>query len=231
MQFFGIQKNTLIDYPGEVASTLFTFGCNFYCPYCHNPELINKDDKIKPIEWSEIFSFIKKRMNVLGGICITGGEPLLYKELPNIIDQIHSLGLKVKIDTNGTFPDRLIKCNVDYIAMDIKSSLDKYKHVCAIEKDKLSKLLKQSINYIINSNIRYEFRTTVVPGIVEIDDIKKITDLIKGAKKYVLTQFRPKNTLNPEWENILPYPFAVLEEMKKIVESSGIKCEIRGGYS
>lgn len=231
MQFFGIQKNTLIDYPGEVATTLFAFGCNFFCPYCHNPELINKNNKIKPIEWNDIFNFLKKRKKVLGGVCITGGEPLLNKGLPDIIDQIHSLELKVKIDTNGSFPDKLIKCNVDYIAMDIKSSLDKYEYVCSIEKTKLSKILKQSINYMINSNMQYEFRTTVVPEIVNIDDIKKIVDLIKGAKKYILAQFRPKNTLNPEWENIPPYPFTVLEEMKKVVESSGIECEIRGGYN
>lgn len=231
MQFFGIQKNTLIDYPGEVASTLFTFGCNFYCPYCHNPELINKDNKIKPIGWDDIFNFLKKRMNVLGGVCISGGEPLLYEELPDIINKISSLGLKVKIDTNGSFPDRLIKCKVNYIAMDIKSSMDKYKYVCKIEKNKLEQLLQQSIYYIINSNIQYEFRTTVVPEIVEMDDIRKIVDLIKGAKKYVLTQFRPKNTLDTEYESIPPYPFSVLEKMKKIVESNGIECEIRGGYN
>jgi pyruvate formate lyase activating enzyme len=230
MQFFGIQKNTLIDYPGEVATTLFTFGCNFYCPYCHNPELINNKNKIMPIEWNDIFNFLDKRKKVLGGVCITGGEPLLYKEIPGIIDQIHSLGLKVKIDTNGSFPERLTKCNVDYIAMDIKSSLEKYKYVCSIEKTKLSEILKQSIKYIINSGISYEFRTTVVPDIVEIDDIKKITDLIKGAQKYILAQFRPKNTLDPELENIPPYPFSVLEKMKKIVESKGIECEIRGKH-
>ncbi len=230
MQFFGIQKNTLIDYPGEVAATLFTSGCNFFCPYCHNPELINKNDKIKPIEWKEIFEFLKKRKNVLGGICITGGEPLLNKEISKIIDEIHSIGLKVKIDTNGSFPDRMMKCDADYIAMDIKTSLEKYKLVCSLEINKLSQLLKESINLIINSNIPHEFRTTVAPEIVEVDDIRKIAKLIKGADKYVLAQFRPKNTLNPDWENIPPYSITVLEEMKKIVVSTGIECEIRGKH-
>ena len=145
------------------------------------------------------------------------------------------MGFLVKLDTNGTNPEMLKqlieKKLVDYIAMDIKSSLDKYKYVCSIEKNKLLQILQQSIDYIINSNIQYEFRTTVVPEIVEIDDIKKIVDLIKGAKKYILTQFRSKNTLNPEWESIPPYPITVLEEMKVIVESKGIECKIRGGYN
>lgn len=230
MQFYGIQKNTLIDYPGEVAATLFTFGCNFHCPYCHNPELIKKNDKIKPIDWDEICKFLQKRKNVLGGVCITGGEPLLQKELPDIIKQIHSIGLKVKIDTNGSFPDRIIQCNSDYIAMDIKSSLNKYKHVSFFANNELSNLLQKSINLIIKSKIPHEFRTTVVPEIVDITDIKEIVKLIKGAEKYVLAQFRPKNTLDPHWENIIPYPISVLEEMKEIVKSEGIKCEIRGGY-
>ncbi len=230
MQFYGIQKNTLIDYPGEVAATLFTFGCNFRCPYCHNPELIDKNDKTKPIGWDEIFKFLQKRKNVLGGVCITGGEPLLQKELPEIIKEIHALGLKVKIDTNGSLPERIIQCNPDYIAMDIKSSLNKYKHVCTINKRELSHLIQESINLIIKSKIPHEFRTTVVPEIVDIGDIKEIIKLIKGARKYILAQFRSKNTLDPDWENIIPYPFSVLEEMKDIVESEGIKCEIRGGY-
>lgn len=230
MQFYGIQKNTLIDYPGEVAATLFTFGCNFHCPYCHNPELINKNYKIKPIDWDEIFIFLQKRKNVLGGVCITGGEPLLQKELPEIIRQIHSIGLKVKIDTNGSFPDRIIQCNSDYIAMDIKSSLNKYKHVSSLTKGELSQLIQKSISIIINSKISHEFRTTVAPEIVDIADIKEIVKLIKGADKYVLAQFRPKNTLYPNWENIIPYPISVLEEMKEIVESEGMECEIRGRY-
>jgi pyruvate formate lyase activating enzyme len=230
MQFYGIQKNTLIDYPGEVAVTLFTFGCNFRCPYCHNPELIDKNDKTKPIDWDEIFNFLQKRKNVLGGVCITGGEPLLQIELTDIIKQIHSIGLKVKIDTNGTIPERIIACNPDYIAMDIKTSINKYRYVTSMEKEELTNLLKESIKLIINSKISHEFRTTVAPEIVDIADIKNVIKLIKGANKYILAQFRPKNTLDPVWENIVPYPISVLEGMKEIVELEGIKCEIRGGY-
>ena len=189
MNFYGIQKCTLINFPGEVAATLFTKGCNFRCPYCHNPELINKDNKIKSIEWNDIYNFLEKRKNVLGGVCITGGEPLLYKEIPYIINQIHSLGLKVKIDTNGSFPDRLAECNVDYIAMDIKSSLDKYKHVCSIEKNKLSLILQQSISYIINSNIRYEFRTTVAKPFISPSDMREIGNQLIGSKRYILQKF------------------------------------------
>ena len=230
MQFYGIQKSTLLDYPGEVGSTLFVFGCNFRCPYCHNPELVCNSSNLSPIDWDEIFTYLQKRKNVLGGVCITGGEPLLQRDLPDVIKQIHFLGLKVKIDTNGTRPDMLEKLDLDFIAMDIKTSLSKYHLIGYTGKDDLPQLVKKSIDWIINSNIPHEFRTTVAPNIVTIDDIKNITHLIKGANKYILAQFRPLNTLNPDWGKVEPYSISVLNEMKKIVQDAGINCEIRAGY-
>lgn len=226
--FYDIQKTTLVDYPGEVATTLFTGGCNMLCPFCHNPELIQINGQI-PIKWQVIFDFLKKRSNVLGGVCITGGEPLLY-ELGEVIKDIHSLGLKVKIDTNGTFPQKLIKLNVDYIAMDIKTSLEKYRMLGYNGEKEISEQIKGSIDYIITSNIDHEFRTTVVPGIVTINDIKEIVQLIVGAKKYVLAQFRPKNTFDKGYEKITPYPINVLEEMGTIIKETNIPYEIRANY-
>ena len=126
MQFYGFQKCTLLDFPGEVAATLFVRGCNFRCPFCHNRELVVDTDKILPFDTEEIFKYLEKRKNVLGGVCITGGEPLLYDELPGVIEKIHKLGLKVKIDTNGSKPGMLAKIKVDCIAMDIKTSFEKY---------------------------------------------------------------------------------------------------------
>ena len=230
MQFYGFQKCTLLDFPGEVAATLFVKGCNFRCPFCHNKELVVDAEKIMPFDTEDIFKYLEKRKNVLGGVCITGGEPLLYDELPEIIEKIHKLGLKVKIDTNGSKPDMLAKIKVDCIAMDIKTSFEKYNLMKYTGSDDLVELLKKTINYLLSSDIDYRFRTTVVPGIVEITDIKKIVKTIKGAKKYILAQFRSHNTLDPEWEKVVPYHSEVLLEMKKVVDDAGIPCEIRAGY-
>lgn len=231
MQFYGIQKITLIDFPETVAATIFTSGCNFLCPFCHNPDLVLKNKKIIPIDFNEIMDFLKKRKNLIQGVCITGGEPLLEKELQETIDKIHSLGLKVKLDTNGSLPENLKKCKVDYIAMDIKTSFEKYNLIdYKGNLEELIKNLKESINWIISSKINHEFRTTVVPEIVTLDDIKKISLELKGAKKYILAQFRPKNTLNKKYEKVIPYPVSILEQMKKIIENLGIACEIRANY-
>jgi pyruvate formate lyase activating enzyme len=231
MQFYGIQRTTLLDYPGEVATTIFTKGCNFRCSYCHNPDLVNDTGKLKPIQWKDIFAFLKKRKNVLGGVCITGGEPLINDGLKDIIEDIHSIGLKVKIDTNGSLPERLSILQADYIAMDIKTSLEKYGLVGYVgDIADLAVKIKGSIDWIITSGVLHEFRTTVVPGIVDKDDITKIAPILKGAQKYVLAQFRPFNTLDPELEKTMPYDKAMIEEMKDIVQEHGIICELRNNY-
>lgn len=228
MTYYGIQKHTLIDYPGEVACTLFTRGCNLRCPYCHNPQLVDKNSNLKPITIEEILDFLKKRKNLLGGVCITGGEPLLNKEIIEDIKKIKDLGFKVKIDTNGCFPDLLKKLEVDYIAMDLKSSFKKYKYVCVNnDVDLVISQIKETLSYLKTSKINHEVRTTVVPYIVELEDIPLIINEIRGVKKYVLAQFRPFNTLEPDWEEIMPYSQEILKEMQKIVINAGIPCEIR----
>ena len=230
MQFYGFQKCTLLDFPGEVAATLFVKDCNFRCPFCHNKELVIGTDKIFPLNTDDIFKYLEKRRNVLGGVCITGGEPFLCDELPEIINKIHELGLKVKVDTNGSRPEMFAKIKVDCIAMDIKTSFEKYDLIKYNGNGDIVGLLKKSINYLLSSDLEYRFRTTVVPGIVEIDDIKKIVSVIKGAKKYILAQFRPHNTLISEFEKVMPYHSDVLLEMKTIVEDAGVPCEVREGY-
>ncbi|HPO50501.1 MAG TPA: anaerobic ribonucleoside-triphosphate reductase activating protein, partial [Spirochaetota bacterium] len=205
----------------------FTGGCNFKCPFCHNPELVFLPADLPPIEWKTIFDYLKKRKNMLGGVCITGGEPLLHDDIESIITQIKNLGLKVKIDTNGSNPELLKRLKVDYIAMDIKTSFEKYNQVGYTGNENLVDLIKESIEYVINSQIKYEFRTTVVPGLVDIEDIIKISELIKGSKKYTLAQFRQKNLLDPSWENITPYEEKVLKDMKRAAEERKINCEIR----
>lgn len=229
MNFYSLKKTTLIDYPERVASIVFTKGCNLRCPFCHNKELVDDGFSIEPIEWSEIFDHLNKRKNVLGGVCISGGEPLLYcDDLKKVIDDIHSLGLKVKIDTNGIKFDVLKSIDADYIAMDIKTSIDKYDLLGYNGSDNYKENVLNSINYIIKSGIDHEFRTTVVPEIVNIEDIEKICALIKNSKRYILAQFRPFNTLDPAYEQIRPYPYRILEEMKNIATALGINCFIRG---
>jgi len=231
MMFYGIHKVTLLDFPEKVAATLFTGGCNLTCPFCHNPELVNLDKNFRPISFKEILQFLNKRKKVLQGVCITGGEPLLHKELPEVIQEIQTLGFSVKLDTNGTLPENLKKCKPDYIAMDIKTSFDKYSRLGY--KGQLSELtsrLKESIEWIIKSGINHEFRTTVVPALVEKEDITKITAELSGAKLYVLAQFRAENTLDKNYESIVPYPKTILFEMKKIIEERNIPCMIRADY-
>ncbi len=201
------------------------------CPFCHNKELINGIDDISPIQWEEIYNYLVKRKNILKGLCITGGEPLLYyEELKDIINDSHSLGLSVKIDTNGTLPQNLKNLNIDYIAMDIKTSLTKYTMLGYIGKDNFIENIKESINYIINSGIEHEFRTTIVPYIVEKQDILEICSLIKNCNVYYLAQFRPLNTLDNNYSYIKPYPNSVIEEMKEIAVNQGINCKLRINY-
>lgn len=231
MKFYGFHKTTLLDYPGHIASVLFTGGCNMRCPYCHNPELVLINDFSNPvIDDVGVLKFIDKRKGILEGICITGGEPFLYgDELLKFIDQVKAKGLVVKVDTNGSFPDLLAKANVDYIAMDLKTAPDKYNIVGYTASDTEIKI-KKSIDYIMNSGKGYEFRTTVVPGVVDMVDIEIISDMIVGADNFVLSQFRPTKTLNALYEYINPYEISVLEEMRDICMKKNINCTIRANY-
>ncbi len=221
MKIGGLQKMTLIDYPGKIAATVFLIGCNFRCPYCHNEELVDPE-KIKDqpkIDEKDFFRFLNERKDFLDGVCITGGEPTIHSNLLKFIQNIKKRGFLIKLDTNGSNPEmlkNLLKNNlIDFIAMDIKTSILKYNKVGA--KNKISQVRK-SINIIKKSGKDYEFRTTVVPGIVDEKDIKKIAQWLKGAKKIVLQQFNPTKVLDSSFKNIKPYPVQTLKRMVKILE-------------
>jgi len=228
MRIGGLQKMTLIDYPGKIAATVFLIGCDFRCPYCHNPELVSPKQirNQAQIKESDFFKFLDKRINLLDGVCITGGEPTISLDLPKFIQKIKKRGFLVKLDTNGGNPkmlNNLIKDNlVDFIAMDVKTSILKYNKVKA--KNKISQV-KKSINIIRDSDKDYEFRTTAVPRIVDEKDIKEIGEWLKGAKKFVLQQFRPASAasgsgkfLDSSFENIKPYSLQKLQKMIGIIE-------------
>ena len=191
MLISGFQKTTLLDYPGLVACTVFTGGCNMRCPFCHNAGIVlNPEDNISS---DEVYRYINRRKFVYDGVCITGGEPTLNKDLPEFLYKIKSSGLKVKLDTNGLNPSaimQLISGNlVDYIAMDIKSSVSNYDKASGIETIDTDRIL-MSIDYIMNCKIDYEFRTTLVKGIHTYDDMEEIGEMISGAKRYFLQSFK-----------------------------------------
>jgi len=225
---YGLSKTTLIDYPGKVAATIFTRGCNMRCPYCHNPELIFGEASPEMLDWDSISAFFKKRSRLLGGVCITGGEPLIHDDLSEKIAEIHELGLNVKLDTNGTLPEKLRNTKVDYIAMDLKTSLGTYDRLGYTgAPSELIGRLKESIRYIRESGIPHHFRTTVVPGLVSKEDITEIIKLIDGEHLYVLQGFRPGETLDPKWSELPAPDVEILESMKEQFENSGIGCTLR----
>lgn len=214
MNIYGITKTTLIDFPGTIACIIFVSGCNFRCPYCHNPELVNF--KIKQINEEEIYDFLKKREGKLDGIVITGGEPTLDNDLINFLKHIRKFKYKIKLDTNGSNPEILIDILnnklVDYIAMDYKAPLNKYSIVSnsLISKTKI----KESMEIIKSSNLQYEFRTTIVKELLTLDDLKQISRELEGSKIWYLQKFVPNITLDKKFIKCTTYDD---EELSKIV--------------
>lgn len=225
----GLQKLSLVDYPGSIVAVVFTQGCNFRCGYCQNPELVTFDSKINFSE-EELFEFLELRKKVLDGVVITGGEPAIHKDLPSLVKKIKAIGLAVKLDTNGAEPDRLealIKEGLlDYVAIDIKTSLKKYGLVT--DMPEASELVLKSIKLVMASAIPYEFRTTCVPGILEEKDLHAIGEMVKGAKKYVLQQFRPQITYKREFSEIKPYTAQELRHFGEALKEYVEKVEVRG---
>ena len=238
MIFSGFIKVTLLDYPEHIASTLFTAGCNFACQFCHNPELALKNSENYPIKfpWSDIKLYLEQRKNLLQGVCLTGGEPLIHDEILNIIQEIKNLGLEVKLDTNGSFPEKLEKIigSLDYIAMDIKTSLDKYNTLTRVKN--IEEKIKNSVQIIKNSNLNnYEFRTVMISDLINIKNFPDILDLLcinnNLPKKYYLAKFQNKNKLlDPEWQNKKAYSESEMQYFLELAQSRGIDCQLRINY-
>ncbi len=216
----GFQKSSLIDYPGKICAIIFTQGCNFRCPYCHNSDLVKSELFNEPIPEKEILYFLEKRKGMLDAVEFTGGEPTVQKDLLQFMEKIKKMGFLVKLDSNGTHPEVIKKAIknklVDYLAMDIKAPLEKYSQVVGVETKTGN--IQESINLIMSSGIDYEFRTTVVRSLLSKEDILQIGKLIKGAKNYYLQKFVPEKTLDPNFLKEETYSDEELGEIKSLLE-------------
>ncbi|MDP2709291.1 MAG: anaerobic ribonucleoside-triphosphate reductase activating protein [bacterium] len=242
----GLQKFSLLDYPGKVSAIVFTQGCNFRCQFCYNPMLVwpiqvgkskyaqgqsqerQKDHPV--IKEDDLFVFLKSRLGKLDAVVITGGEPCLQKDLSEFINKIKNLGFLIKLDTNGGYPEALEKLLgeklIDYIAMDLKATPDKYGKVTGVEAD--FNKIKKSVKIIMRAGLPYEFRTTVVPGFLNQDDIAAMGKIIKGANKWYLQNFKSNLELvGRDLEGRVPYNSRQMREMSQIGAKFVKKCEVR----
>lgn len=224
--FCGIEKLSLVDFDGYVACTLFTGGCNYRCPFCHNSPLI---DNQPTISFDEILTYLNKRKKMIDAVVITGGEPTLHNELPELIKQIKELGFIIKLDTNGTNPKMLKELIdsklIDYIAMDIKSSFNSYNIVTGVNNPLLNNV-KQSIDILKTSKIDYEFRTTLVKEYHDLNTINEMKELLQGSKKLFLQKFVLRDTcLN---QNLHEVDMNIANSYKEILESTISKVLLRG---
>lgn len=198
MRIQGLQKLTLLDFPGKVACTVFTAGCNFRCPFCHNASLVVDIPAESEMTEDEFFSFLEKRKGILEGVCVTGGEPLLQPDIDQFIARIKEMGYPVKLDTNGSFPEKLkdlVSRNlIDYVAMDIKNSLDEYVITAGTDERYLN-AIKESVSYLKSNQIPFEFRTTVVKHFHTEESFEKIGQWLSGTEKYYLQKFKDSGDL------------------------------------
>ncbi len=228
MTISGLQKLTLIDYPGKLAATVFLSGCSFRCPWCYSSELV-LPEKIKDqpkIAEKELFSFLEGKKGLIEGVVICGGEPTLQKDLEGFIKKIKKMDYSVKLDTNGSNPEMLKslinKSLVDYVAMDIKLPKERYKELFLKVED-----INKSVDILKQDKTDYEFRTTVVPTVLKKEDILEIVKWISGANSYYLQNFKPEKTLDPSFEKIKPYSEKYLLGIKKAISPFFKNCGIR----
>lgn len=221
MKIGGLQKFSLIDYPGKICAVLFTQGCNFRCPYCHNPELVNPRLYGTSIPEGEFFKFLANRQGKLDAVVVTGGEPTIQADLVDLISRIKTMNFLVKIDTNGSFPrvlEELIERElVNYIAMDVKAPLERYEEITASPINPSD--IEKSIGLIMKSGIDYEFRTTVAKLLLDEKDIMRIGETIAGARKLVLQKFVPSKTLDEKFLITETYSDEEFKEFKRCLSS------------
>lgn len=226
----GLQKFSLIDYPGKISAIVFTRGCNFRCPYCHNPELVDPQRYAKPWQEEEFWAFLQSRTQKLDAVVVTGGEPTLQEDLQPFLESIRKMGFLIKLDTNGSNPDvlkDLLSANlVDYIAMDIKAPLEKYSEVAKVSIDKTD--IEESIDLIKQSNVDHEFRTTIAKNVLSKEDVVNIAKMLQGEKLYILQRCVPTKILDPLFlAQFEPYTHEELEQMANLMEHYVLQCLVR----
>ncbi len=229
MNIQGFQKTTLLDYPKHVAATIFMGGCNFQCPFCHNKDLVLFPQQNSPMDYEEILSYLKKRKNILDGVCITGGEPSLQEHLLPFLASIKELGLSVKLDTNGYRPEILKRlCRervVDYVAMDLKGIPEKYPEICGLSKMDLSRICA-SVSFLLEGTVQYEFRTTVMREFHREEDFRLIGAWILGADSYYLQSYQlSPQVISPVFS---AYTLEEMTSFEKILQPYVSHVEIRG---
>ncbi len=235
MKILGLQKLTLLDYPGYIAAIVFLGGCNFRCPFCQNSSLVLAPDQLPEISRDEFLRFLHKRAGILEGVCVTGGEPCIHPELPGLLEEIRQTGLLVKLDTNGTNPDMLAALLkdglLDYVAMDIKSGPSRYARVCGVSESSSPGLLEKinrSVRLLKDSGISYEFRTTAVKGLHDENDFSEISTLIEGCPNYYLQNFRDCPEVLLENHSFSPFSEEELRHFLSIVHKKVPQACLRG---
>lgn len=227
MNIQGVQKLTLLDYPGKLACTIFTAPCNLRCPFCHNSSLITGTNE--SLHWEELKSFLLSRQGVLDGVCITGGEPALHRALPTYLSEIKAMGFSIKLDTNGTKPDvirQLVRSQlVDYIALDVKNSKSRYSETAGVSEINLAPIV-ETIEFLLTDSVEYEFRTTVVKEFHSREDLLDLAHWIQGARRYFLQTFLPsQEVLQP---GLNPYSKEEMEQFLKLIKPLVPNAELRG---
>jgi len=225
----GLQKFSLSDFPGLISAIIFTRGCDFRCPYCHNPELVDPSRFASPIPLDEVREFLRSRRGQLQGVVVTGGEPTIHADLPAFLAELKDMGFAVKLDTNGTNPRMLRRLaadrSIDYIAMDIKAPLALY--AALVRAPAASTDLLLSIELILRSGLAHEFRTTFAESLLSADDVLEIAELVKGCQKHVLQTFHAGKVLEAGFEANESSDRTRLTEIARIVAAAGFVVEVR----
>ena len=231
MNLRGWVRTSLIEFPDHIATVLFTGGCNFRCPMCHNADLVLRPDSGPALPEEEVWAFLERRRGLVNGAVITGGEPTQDRDLPAFLRRLRRHHLDIKLDTNGYCPDvlqaLLTEGLVDYVALDVKAPPAKYPALTGLGDVDVSRV-ERSITLLRRSGVAHEFRTTVVPGLLVEEDIAAIARWIAGVQHYVLQQFRPLHTLDPSLARVKPYPAARLHAMAEVARQRIAHVEIRG---
>jgi len=230
MKLGGLQETSLLDYPGKICAIVWTVGCNFRCPFCYNIDMVYGKSELLPID--HVYSFLDRRKGKLDALSITGGEPLLHEDIGVFMKEVKNKGFLVKVDTNGTFPDRLEQLLdddlIDYVSMDVKAPAEKYDSLAGVHVD--TDAINKSITVIMEKAPDYEFKTTMVPGLLDKHDVKKISSWINGAKRYYLQQFKADVEVIGQdvLSEVKPFDRKDLIEMQKIASNSVNECLLRG---